>query len=100
MSRTSPGAGTVDRGRSLGVLGSFCTTATARGSGVGRALHDAAVAQIRQRGLGPCLDVLPTHERAYAMYPRLGWVEVGRARPSWLQPAAPDVIAMILPDTT
>ncbi|AKT51480.1 GNAT family N-acetyltransferase [Arsenicicoccus sp. oral taxon 190] len=81
----------------LAVIGSFFTTLAARGTGAGRALHDTAVAEIRRQGLLPCLDVLPTHERAYALYPRLGWVEVGRARPSWLAAQAPDEVAMVLP---
>ncbi|WP_392467069.1 hypothetical protein ACF3NS_15025 [Arsenicicoccus cauae] len=62
----------------------------------GELLGHVAVVSARRPQDGPAGEV----ERAYAMYPRLGWVEVGRARPSWLQPAAPDVIAMILPDTT
>lgn len=81
----------------LAVLGSFFTDPVARGTGAGLALHDAAVAEIRRQGLAPCLDVLPTHERAFSLYPRLGWVEAGRARPAWLAEDAPDVVAMVLP---
>ncbi|WP_409483499.1 GNAT family N-acetyltransferase [Arsenicicoccus dermatophilus] len=81
----------------LGVVQVLFTALAGRGTGVGALLLDTAVAALRERGLAPCLDVLPTHERAFAFYPRHGWVPAGSARPDWLAPDAPDVVAMVLP---
>ncbi len=83
---------TADR---LGILGTLFVDATARRRGVGRLLHDTALVWLRDRGLAPCLDVVPVHAAAVVMYERLGWVEVARVRPSWLPEEEPDVVAMV-----
>lgn len=74
----------------------------ARGSGVGRALLDTVVGDIRAAGLRPCLEVLPVHAAALSLYGTAGWREVLGVRPTWLREAAgdggPDVRAMVLPD--
>ena len=79
----------------LGVLGTLFVDPGVRGRGLGRLLHDAAVAWLREHDLGPCLDVVPIHAPAQAMYAAAGWREVGRARPRWLPAAEPDVVAMV-----
>ena len=80
----------------LGEVGVYFTSSSVRGAGVGSALMRAALADLEERGLAPCLDVVPTGT-AVDYYRRSGWVEVGGTRPSWLADDAPDVIAMILP---
>lgn len=82
----------------LGEVAIFFTATTARGSGAGTALLATAVAALRERGLAPCLDVVPTSTGAMQLYRRTGWQEVGRVRPGWLSDDAPDVIAMVLRD--
>jgi len=73
-----------------------------RGRGVGRLLLDAVVADIRSAGLHPCLEVLPIHPAALALYRGSGWSEVLNLRPDWLRDAAgvsgPDVVVMALLD--
>ena len=81
----------------LGVLGTLFVDTTVRGRGLGRLLHDTALAWLRERDLGPCLDVVPIHAPAQTMYAAAGWREVGRARPRWLPDGEPDVVAMVLP---
>lgn len=83
----------VDRIAEVGV--SFTTT-HARGTGAGRALLETALAELRERDLAPCLDVIP-EGAAVEIYRRDGWREVGAVRPAWLSADAPDVLAMILP---
>jgi GNAT superfamily N-acetyltransferase len=72
-----------------------------RGHGVGRLLLDTVVADIRATGLRPCLEVLPVHPAALALYRRAGWTEVLRLRPEWLREEAgddgPDVLVLTLP---
>jgi GNAT superfamily N-acetyltransferase len=80
----------------LGVVGTLFVDPGVRGRGLGRLLHDTAVGWLRDRDLGPCLDVVPIHAAAQAMYAAAGWREVGRARPRWLPEAEPDVVAMVL----
>lgn len=82
----------------LGEVALFFTATSARGTGIGSALLATAVAALHERGLAPCLDVVPTGTGALRLYQRTGWQEVGRARPGWLADDAPDVIAMVLPD--
>ncbi len=84
----------VDR---LGVLGTLFVDPGVRRRGLGRRLHDTAVDWLREQGLAPCLDVVPSHAAALQMYAGLGWREVGRMRPHWLPDAEPDVVAMVLP---
>jgi len=81
----------------LGVLGTLFVDPGVRGRGLGRLLHDTAVGWLREQDLGPCLDVVPIHAPAQAMYAAAGWREVGRARPRWLPDGQPDVVAMVLP---
>jgi len=68
--------------------------------GVGRALLRTAVTGIGRAGLRPCLEVLPVHAAALAMYESDGWREVLRVRPAWLRAAAgdevPDVRVLVL----
>jgi GNAT superfamily N-acetyltransferase len=81
----------------LGILGTLFVDPGVRRQGVGRLLHDTALAWLREHDLAPCLDVVPVHAAAVEMYARLGWVEVARVRPPWLPDAEPDVVAMVLP---
>lgn len=71
-----------------------------RGHGVGRQLLDTVVADIRARDLRPCLEVLPVHPAALALYRRAGWTEVLSLRPDWLREVAgndgPDVSVLVL----
>jgi GNAT superfamily N-acetyltransferase len=72
----------------------------ARGRGVGRALLETVVGDIRGAGLRPCLEVLPVHPAGLSLYESSGWREVLRLRPGWLRAAAgdegPDVRVMVL----
>jgi GNAT superfamily N-acetyltransferase len=72
----------------------------ARGTGLGRMLLGTVLDDIREAGLFPCLQVLPTHEDALSLYESTGWREVMRVRPEWLTRAAgdagPDVLVMVL----
>jgi len=85
----------------LGWVATLFVDPAVRGLGVGRALLDTAVTGIRAAGLRPCLEVLPVHAAALAMYESDGWQEVLRVRPGWLRAAAgdevPDVRVMVLP---
>jgi GNAT superfamily N-acetyltransferase len=85
----------------LGWVAALFLDPAVRGLGVGRALLDTVVADIRAAGLRPCLEVLPVHAAALALFESAGWQEVLRIRPAWLRPAAgpevPDVRAMVLP---
>jgi len=81
----------------LGVLGTLFVDPGVRRRGLGRLLHDTAADWLREHDLGPCLDVVPIHAPAQAMYAAAGWREVGRVRPGWLPDGEPDVLAMVLP---
>jgi GNAT superfamily N-acetyltransferase len=81
----------------LGVIGTLFVDPGVRRLGVGRLLHDTALAWMRATGLAPCLDVVPSHAAALQMYVALGWREVERLRPHWLPADQPDVVAMVLP---
>ena len=81
----------------LGVLGTLFVDPGVRGRGLGRLLHDTAVGWLRDHDLAPCLDVVPIHAPAQAMYAAAGWREVDRVRPRWLPDGEPDVVAMVLP---
>jgi GNAT superfamily N-acetyltransferase len=68
-----------------------------RGLGIGGLLHDAVVEDIRAAGLRPCLEVLPIHAAALALYRARGWREVATVRPQWLVEAGgDDVLVMML----
>ena len=85
----------------LGWVATLFADPATRGLGVGRALLGTAVSDIRDAGLRPCLEVLPVHAAAPALYRSAGWREVLRIRPAWLREAVgedgPDVRAMVLP---
>ena len=81
----------------LGVVGTLFVDPAVRGLGLGRRLHDTAVAWLRAHDRAPCLDVVPVHVAALAMYAGIGWREVARVRPHWLPAGEPDVLAMVLP---
>lgn len=78
------------------------TGAGARGLGVGRRLLETAVDDARRHDLRPCLEVLPVHPAAVALYRSSGWRPVHRLRPTWLREArgddGPDVEVMVLTD--
>lgn len=78
-------------------VGALFVDVDLRGTGVGGALLDAAVAWCRQRGRTPVLDVLD-HGAAVEVYRHRGWQVVGSDRPEWLSPGAPAVLAMVLPN--
>lgn len=82
----------------LATVSALFTALSARGEGAGGALLDTAVDWIRDEGLAPCLDVVPAHTIALQVYEARGWTRVGEARPPWLPPDEPAVIAMILRD--
>ncbi|MEO6019982.1 MAG: GNAT family N-acetyltransferase [Knoellia sp.] len=68
------------------------------GSGIGGALLDTALAEIRHRGLTPMLDVVGEGTSAGQFYRRRGWRTVGTARPAWLPDHRPDLAFMLLTD--
>lgn len=85
----------------LGWVATLFADPATRGLGLGRALLGTVVEDIRAAGLRPCLEVLPVHAAALALYESTGWWEVLRVRPAWLRAAlggsGPDVRAMVLP---
>ena len=86
----------------LGWVSTLFVGSDMRGRGVGRLLLGAVVSDIRAAGLHPCLEVLPTHPAALALYLGSGWYEVLSLRPDWLRQAAgedgPNVVVMTLVD--
>ena len=52
--------------------------------GVGRRLLDTVVADIRDGGRRPCLEVLEAHPAALALYVSAGWRTVLSLQPAWL----------------
>lgn len=80
------------------------TAAHVRGAGLGRRLLRVAVDDARSLGLRPCLEVLPVHAAALAMYDAAGWRTVHHFRPDWLRSTlgdeGPDVSVMVLASTT
>lgn len=68
------------------------------GRGVGHALHDAAIAEMRAAGHGTAaLWVLESNARACAFYARQGWAPDGRRRRDAFGDEHHDVIRMALP---
>ncbi len=59
------------------------------------------VADLRRRGLHPCLEVLRLRPGAAELYASAGWQQVTTHRPPWLLgavgEAGPDVAVMVLP---
>ncbi len=86
----------------LGWVSTLFVEPAASGLGIGRALLAAVVAEMRGAGIRPCLEVLPVHFAALALYESERWREVLRLRPDWLIAAAgadaPDVRILVLPD--
>ncbi len=80
----------------LAVLSTLFTAADQRGTGLGRRLHDTAVAAVRARGRTPCLDVVHQHRPAVDVYRHLGWRAVGEVVPAWLPEGDGPVLAMVL----
>lgn len=78
-------------------ISSLFVAAGERRRGTGRLLLTAAVDGARQRGLQPCLEVLPVHAGALALYESAGWREVARTHPEWLPAHEPDVRVMVAP---
>lgn len=80
-------------------VSSLVVGAGARGRGTGRRLLETVVADARANGLSLCLEVLPLHPAAIALYRASGWQVVHRFRPGWLQGRegddAPDVHVMV-----
>ena len=85
----------------LGWVSTLFVDPAARGLGIGRALLDTVVDDMRAARLRPCLEVLPVHSAALALYESGGWQEVLRLRPDWLRTASgdvpPDVRLLVLP---
>jgi GNAT superfamily N-acetyltransferase len=85
----------------LGWVSTLFVDPVARGLGIGRALVHTVVADMRVAGLRPCLEVLPVHSAALALYESGGWREVLRLRPDWLRTTTgevpPDVRVLVLP---
>ena len=85
----------------LGWVSTLFVDPAARGLGIGRALVGTVVDDMRAAGLRPCLEVLPVHAAALALYEADGWQEVLRLRPEWLRTVdgevPPDVRVLVLP---
>ncbi len=83
-------------------VGALFVAHDARGLGIGRRLLEAVVDDARRAGRRPCLEVLPVHPGALALYRSTGWRTVGALRPDWLRETAddtvPDVEVMVLTD--
>lgn len=90
-----------DPGELAWVSALFVST-QARGHGLGGRLMRAVVDDARAHRLRLCLEVLPTHGAAMALYQASGWRSVHEFRPDWLREAAgeqgPDVHVMVLAD--
>ncbi|MGJ5893557.1 N-acetyltransferase [Streptomyces sp. V2] len=56
---------------------------SARGHGIGAQLMERAVAEARERGLHPVLDVVATDTAAAALYERLGWKLLATVEQRW-----------------
>lgn len=84
----------------LAWISTFVVDASRRGGGIGQALLRTAVADIRERGGLPCLEVHPWHPAAIGLYRAQGWHQVAEVRPPWLIEVmgdeGPDVVVMVL----
>ncbi|MGJ9422475.1 N-acetyltransferase family protein [Aeromicrobium sp. CF3.5] len=81
-------------------VGALFVAREARGLGIGRRLLHAVVDDARRNHQHPCLEVLPVHPGAMALYLSTGWRTIGTVRPGWLRDAigddGPDVAVMVL----
>lgn len=79
-------------------VGALFVAQEARGLGIGQRLLATVVQDARRVDRRPCLEVLPVHPAAMAMYVATGWTVVGSLRPDWLEGATdvPDVAVMVL----
>ena len=73
---------------------------TARRRGVGHALLDAAVAEGRQRGLHPVLDVATQLRHAVTLYESGGWVRAGEVTIDLEDEPSLDCFVYIAPPST
>ncbi len=80
---------------SLGLIGAVFVDHRLTGRGIGGALLDHAVAQIRTHGWVPILDVLDEQAVAKQIYQRRGWRAIAVAHPSWAPRNTP-VTLMVL----
>ena len=80
----------------LAVVSALFTSSSARGTGAGGMLLDAAVTWMRAHDFAPCLDVMEGLSPAAEIYRSRGWVAVGHPRPAWL-PESGVLTAMVLP---
>ena len=85
-------------GHELGEVSILFVDHTLAGSGVGGALLERAVSEIRSLGREPVLDVVGEETKVGLFYRRRDWVVAGHARPQWLPDGQPDVAFMVLPD--
>ncbi|GAA3990459.1 GNAT family N-acetyltransferase [Allokutzneria multivorans] len=65
------------------VLNRLFVTPRARGHGIGALLIERAVAEARERGVHPVLDVVASDTAAAALYERLGWVHMATVEQRW-----------------
>lgn len=72
----------VDR-ETTAVVSRLFVSPAARGHGIGALLMARAVAQARQSGLHPVLDVLSSDTAAAALYERLGWDLLDTVEQRW-----------------
>ncbi|MER5781606.1 GNAT family N-acetyltransferase [Streptomyces mobaraensis] len=65
------------------VVGRLSVAPSARGRGIGALLMARAVAEARERGAHPVLDVVASDVAAAALYERLGWRLLGTVEQEW-----------------
>jgi ribosomal-protein-alanine N-acetyltransferase len=76
-----------------GEIANVAVAPSARGRGIGGMLLDAAIAAARDRGAAALyLDVRESNARARALYDSRGFVEVGRRRRYYRQPAEDAIV--------
>lgn len=83
-------------GESLRVVTTLFTAPRVQGRGVCGRLLRTAEQYIEAGAPTGVLDVVPTHERAFAMYLRRGWQVVAQRRPAWQPADAPDFRYLVL----
>ncbi|CAG6396350.1 GNAT family N-acetyltransferase [Streptomyces cocklensis] len=65
------------------VVGRLFVALAARGHGIGALLMAQVVAEAREHGLHPVLDVVASDSSAVALYERLGWELLGTVEQRW-----------------